>query len=132
MANEATLWMELDLPVPFTCADGEGIEKGTLLKISDPMTVAATTAADEVFIGVAAEEKIASDGRTRIGVYLRGIFKMAVAAGAACTAGLEVSLGGANTIDAFDTLDRENGKAIGRALETGAASETVLVIVGGF
>jgi hypothetical protein len=130
MANEATLIYELELPVPFTCADGAGIEKGALLKLSDPATVATSTADNEVFIGIAAEEKIANDGKTKIGVYLRGIFKMTVDAGDTTTVGQEVVLRAANAIGTFDTLDRENGKVIGRALETGAAGETVLVLVG--
>ena len=130
MANEAVLLIETELPIPFTCDNGTGIEKGTLLKMTDPMTVAATTAADEVFAGVAAEEKIASDGKTKIGVYMKGIFKMTVVAGGTTTVGNEVVLGGANQIDHFDTLDREVGKTIGRALETGAAGETVAVLVG--
>jgi len=33
MANEATLVYETMPPIPFTCADGATIEKGTLLKL---------------------------------------------------------------------------------------------------
>jgi hypothetical protein len=76
MANEAILVHELEPPIPFTCADGTGIEKGSLLKLTDPMTVALADGAADIIAGIAAEEKIASDGKTSIGVYLRGIFKM--------------------------------------------------------
>ena len=76
MANEATLIVETCLPIAFTCADGAGIEKGTLLKMSDPFTVAAATADNDVFAGVAAEEKIANDGKTKIAVYRGGIFNL--------------------------------------------------------
>ena len=130
MANEAVLVYETDKPVPFICADGAGIEKGTLLKLTDPYTVAATSADNDVFIGIAAEEKIANDGVTKIGVYLRGIFKLVVDAGDTTTVGCECVIRAANAIGLFDTLDRENGKTVGRALETGAAGETVLVAVG--
>jgi hypothetical protein len=130
MANEAVLVFETDKPVPFTCADGATIEKGTLLKLTDPFTVAATSADNDVFIGIAAEEKIASDGKVKIGVYLRGIFKLVVDAGDTTTVGQECVIRAANAIGLFDTLDRENGKTVGRALETGAAGETVLVAVG--
>ena len=75
MANEAELLTELEPAVGFTCADGTGIEKGTHLKLTDDMTVIITSAAANMFAGIAAEEKIASDGKTKIGVYLRGIFK---------------------------------------------------------
>jgi hypothetical protein len=130
MANEAVLVFELEKPVPFTCADGAGIEKGTLLKLTDPFTVAATSADNDTFIGIAAEEKIASDGKVKIGVYLRGIFKLVVDAGDTCTVSQDVVIRGANTIGLYDTLDDEVGKKVGRALETGAAGESVLVLVG--
>lgn len=129
MANEATLWMELELPIPFTCADGAGIEKGTLVKLTDPMTVAAATADNDVLIGITAEEKIASDGRTKIGVYTRGIFKMLVGA-AGCTVGLPVVASAANTIVDTAAADNDAGRVVGRALETGVNGETVLVLVG--
>ena len=130
MANEATLWMELDLPIPFTVADGAGIEKGTVLKMTDPMTAAAATADNDVFCGIAAEEKIASDGRTKLGVYMRGIFKMVVEAGNSTTVGQDVVIKGTNTVGGYTTLDDEKGYVIGKALETGAAGESVLVLVG--
>jgi hypothetical protein len=130
MANEATLWMELDLPIPFTVADGAGIEKGTVCKMSDPMTAAAATADNDVFAGIAAEEKIASDGRTKLGLYRRGIFKMVIEAGQSTTVGQDVVVKGTNTIGTYTTLDDEKGYVIGTALETGAAGESVLVLVG--
>ena len=130
MANEATLWMELDPPIPFTCADGAGIEKGTVLQLTDPYTVSATSGDNQVVIGIAAEEKIANDGRTKIGVYVRGIFKMVVDAGDTTTVGLDCVVRAAYAIGLYDTLDDEKGLVIGRALETGAAGETVLVLLG--
>jgi len=132
MANEAVLVFELERPVPFTVADGVGIEKGSLCYLTDLMTVALPTADNQAIIGVTAEEKIASDGKTKIGVYLRGIFKMVVDAGDTTTVGMDVVCRAAgNTIGLYDTLDREKGIAFGRALETGAAGESVLVLVGG-
>lgn len=130
MANEAVLVFELERPVPFTCSDGTGIEKGTLLKLTDPFTVAATSADNDTFIGIAAEEKIASDGKTKIGVYLRGVFKLVVDAGDTTTVGQHCVIRAANAIGLYDTLDWEVGKVVGLALETGAAGESVLVLVG--
>lgn len=75
MALEAVLIYELEPPVPMTCADGTGIEKGALLELTDPATVATTNGDSDIIVGIAAEEKVASDGRTKIGVYLRGVFK---------------------------------------------------------
>jgi hypothetical protein len=131
MANEATLIYEMDLPIPFTVADGAGIEKGTVLKLTDPATAAAATADNDVFLGIASEEKIASDGRTKLGVYLRGVFRMIIEAGNSTTFGQNCVIKGTNTIGGYSTLDDEKGYVVGKALETGAAGESVLVYVGG-
>ncbi len=127
MANEATLIYETDLPIPFTVADAAGIEKGTLLKMTDPMTAAAATADNDVFCGVAASEKIANDGRTKLPVYRSGIFKMVIEAGNSTTVGQDVVIKGTNTIGTYTTLDDEKGYVVGQALETGGAGESVLV-----
>ncbi len=130
MANEAVLVFETEKPIPFTCADGAGIEKGALLTLSDPFTVATSSADNQVFVGIAAEEKIANDGKVKIGVYMRGIFKLVVDAGDTTTVGQDCVLRAANAIGLYDTLDDEKGLVVGMALETGAAGETVLVAVG--
>lgn len=128
MANEAVLYIELEPPVLMTCANATGIEKGTVLKLADPMTVSATSADNDIVAGIAAEEKIASDGKTTIGVYLRGIFKMVVSS-TGTTVGLNQVVKGANTIGDYTTLDGEKGYVIGKALETATNGETCLVLV---
>ena len=130
MANEAVLVFETEKPIPFTCADGAGIEKGALLTLIYPFTVATSSADNQVFVGIAAEEKIANDGKVKIGVYMRGIFKLVVDAGDTTTVGQDCVLRAANAIGKYDTLDDEKGLVVGMALETGAAGETVLVAVG--
>lgn len=128
MANEAVLIFEQEPPIPMTCADNAGIEKGTLLKLADPFTVAATSADNDIFAGVAASEKVANDGNTTIAVYRAGIFKM-VDSGSGITVGTDVVVKGANTIGTYTTLDDEKGYRVGQALETAGASETLLVAV---
>ena len=128
MANEAVLMWETELPIPFTVANGTGIEKGAVLTLSDPMTAAQSAAAGDLIAGICAEEKIASDGKTKIGVYRAGIFKM-VCSTTASTVGLDQVIKGANTIGDYTTLDDEKGYKIGKALETGASTETILVDV---
>lgn len=130
MANEATLVVELEPPVSFTCADGTAIEKGTLVKITDPNTVAATTADGDAFIGVTAEEKIASDGRTKIGVWLRGIFKV-TDSGGGVTAGQMLKINGANLVATTDEAGAgDRAEHCGKALESAAASHTFLAYLG--
>ncbi len=40
MTQECTLVYEMSSPIPFTVADGTGIEKGAVLMLSDPFTAA--------------------------------------------------------------------------------------------
>lgn len=124
MALECTLLVELEPAVSFTCADGTGIEKGTLLILTDPNTVAVTSGDTDEIIGVAAEEKVANDGKTQIGVYLRGIFR-GFAGAAGVTAGLglisDTGTGAANEIVVADV----NSEAIlGIALETATDTQS--------
>tara|TARA_Y100000310_G_scaffold124704_1_gene123504 strand:- start:427 stop:840 length:414 start_codon:yes stop_codon:yes gene_type:complete len=126
MANELVLLTELESPVGFTCADGTGIEKGTLLAISDPMTVAKVSGATPNVIGVAAEEKIANDGKTEIAVYMRGVFKAtaggSISVGASCMA----EDGTNELLTATAAADASEIFAI--ALETAADTETFKVL----
>jgi len=132
MALETVLMVELEVPVSFTVADGTGIEKGALLKLSDPATVATTTGDTDAIIGIAAEEKIANDGRTSIAVYLRGIFK-GYAGADGVTAGMgiitDTATGVANELVDAD-LNSEH--IVGRALETATDTESFLFYLNPF
>ena len=126
MANaQAVLVYETQVPVPFTVADAAAIEKGDFLQLADNATVSLTSAADQKVIGIAAEEKIANDGKTKIAVYLGGIFR--VEAGNTCTVGYEAVMFAKNEVEDYDTLDAEVGKKVGRFLESGANGEFVLM-----
>lgn len=130
MANEAVLRYRKSHPVDFTVADGAGIEKGTLLKVTDPRTAAAADGAADVIAGIAAREKIASDGRTQLAVYRDGVFDM-VASGA-ITIGSAVcsSETGSNFVKTAVGVVAASGAAmIGHALETAADGETFQVEV---
>ena len=126
MANEATLVFELETPIPFTVANATGIEKGALLAMTDPMTAILVSAdGTEAIAGIAAEEKIASDGKTKIGVYSRGIFKML--AGGAITVGESVISNGSTLANEVITAAVNSENIVGIALETVADTETFLV-----
>ena len=134
MANEASIRHQMSPPISFTCADGTAIAKGTLLQLTDPRTVSATSADGEFFIGVAAADKIANDGRTQIAVYVDGIFDITtVASPAAIVAGEPVKIAGANLIDLADDSTIGNAsEVVGVALETVTATsqETIQVMIG--
>jgi len=126
MALEAVLIHETELPVPMTVADGTTIEKGAVLLLTDPNTAATTTGDTDACAGIAAEEKIANDGRTKLAVYKRGIFK-GFAGAAGTTAGLAIitdtGTGAANELVSAD-VNSEN--IVGRALETATDTESFL------
>ncbi len=130
MALEWTLDTELEPAVSFTVADGTGIEKGSLLKLTDPRTAILSTGDIDAVIGIAAEEKVASDGKTTIGVYMRGIF--------ICTAGSSITVGdllmtnsstGANNEVIVATAAAVNTKVFAVALETASDTDTLFVLL---
>lgn len=133
MANEAVIIELLGNggdPIRFTVADGTGIEKGTIMELTDPRTTIKVSGANTALIGIAAEEKVASDGSLSIAVYTNGIFDLTIGGSATTVLGNDVvSNGSDNTVDTYDTLDDEKGYVIGKSLETGANDEVVAVRV---
>ena len=126
MALETTLVYETGVPIPFTCADGTGIEKGAILMLTDPMTAATTTGDTDAVAGIAAEEKIASDGKTKIAVYREGIFK-----GFAGAAGVTVGMGiitdtGTGAANELVDADINSEHIVGVALETATDTQSFL------
>jgi len=126
MALETTLVFETATPIPFTCADGAGIEKGAILMMSDLMTAATTTGDGDVIAGIAAEEKIASDGKVKIGVYRSGIFKGYAGAGGV-TVGLAIDTDtGTGTANELVDAPVTTGNFVGIAFETATDGQTFL------
>lgn len=126
MALEATLDVQYMPPVQFTCADGTGIEKGALLTLSDPATVATTTGDTDPIVGIAAQEKIANDGRTKIAVHVMGIFR-GYAGAAGVTAGQAIiSDTGTGAANELVNADVNSEHIVGRSLETATDGQTFL------
>ena len=130
MAFEWTILTELEPAVGFTVADGTGIEKGSLLKMTDPMTAIINSGDIDQIIGVAAEEKVASDGKTKIGVYMRGIFK--------CTAVASITVGDLLMNNASEgavnevipaTAPADGSHVFALALETVTDTQTLKVLL---
>jgi len=117
-------------PIYMTVANGTAIGKGSLLKITDARTAAQSAATTDKFAGIAAADKEADDGSTRLAVWTKGIFDL-YSIGSVITAGAWVALSGANYIRAAVAADMENGTAFGKALETTTtAEERIAVAVG--
>lgn len=120
--NEAAIRDQLELPVNFTCADGTGFLKGTLLSVTDPRTASSTVAANAAIAGIAAVDKVANDGRTSIAVYRRGIFDM-VASGAVAVGQPVCAAGVDNMVKYIATASVSGAQVIGHALETATDQE---------
>ena len=132
MANEAIIVELLGNkgdPIRYTCADGTGIAKGALLVLTSPRTVITHAAVDTPFVGIAAQEKVASDGQTSIPAYTNGIFQLVCKTGGTpATIGDNVSLSSeVNAVELSATLDIEKGWAVGEAMENIAAAATGMV-----
>ena len=126
MANEWKIVRETSVPIPFTVATT--FEKGTALKITDPNTVAASTADGERFIGVAATEVVT--GQTKCDVWTSGVF-IVKDSGAGVTAGDTLKLNGANLVATQDEAGALSlSETVGIALETAGAGNTFLALIG--
>ena len=130
MANELALRDRLADPIDFIVADGTGIEKGTTLNLTDSRNaIKATSGAGTATIlagaGVAAREKIASDGRTRLSVFTKGVFD--ASASGAITVGDPVVFVADNHIAAagVNTTAASGAIIVGHALETATDAEIV-------
>jgi hypothetical protein len=131
MTGEAILRDDLgENPIDFTVADGATIPKGTLLKLTDPRTAIASSGAGDMIAGIAAIEKLASDGQTRISVWRKGVFDM-LADGTIAIGGAVMADGTDNQVIASTGVT--GAAQIGYALEAAVDGEVfqVLVNVGG-
>ena len=119
MANAmAILRVETELPIMMTCADA-AIAKGQCLKLTNPFTVAATAAGNDIFGGIAAEEKILGDGKTKIAVYRKGIFLLE-AGTSGVTIGLPIIIEANNEFKNTGADGSDTGYVWGKCLETAA------------
>lgn len=115
-------------PVRYTVADGTGIAKGALLQLTDPRTASAHSGIDQPIVGVAAAEKVASDGSTSLAVYTNGIFDITAAAAGTASVGVEVAGSAtANMSTPADANDLLQNSTIGMILEAQANNEVCAV-----
>ena len=133
MANEAVIIELLGNggdPVRYNVADGATIEKGTLMYLSsDPRTISASSADGQIFVGIAAAEKVKDDGATTLAVYTNGIFDLKDS-GAGMNLGDAAKLNGANVLATADEAGAQGSQEIvGTVLETCGAAEVVAVRV---
>ena len=129
MANSmAVLMVELAPPIMMTCAD-VAIAKGQCLELTNPYTVSATNAANDLFGGIAAEEKISGDGKLMISVYRKGIFKVE-AGTSGVNFGIPVIIEANNEFKDTAANGSDTGFVWCKALETATNGQFFLIDLG--
>src|SRR3990167_10965482 len=127
MADEASIFIQTQLPIDFTVADATAITKGAVLQLNDPMTAIAPTANNAMVAGIAAADKIASDGVTKLPVYRSGFFVMTGSGN--ITAGDPVgTVTGLNrVVSNVGQLQLSGSRILGIAQETSTNGETLVI-----
>ena len=126
MTLECTLVFEKSIPIPYTVVEATAVNKGSVMKLTDPMSAAITAGDTDICAGIAAKDKIASDGNTKLSIYTSGIFKgYAGAAGVTVGAAIitDTATGAANELVNAD-VNSEN--IVGRSLETATDGQSFL------
>jgi hypothetical protein len=128
MANEHTLMVQKTLPISMTCADGTGIEKGTVLAMSDLNTAAASAAEKSNVAGIAYTEKLADNGETQIAVLSGPGDELRAYASGAIAVGDSLGTGDAafpnHLISLSGAVDLSGAIIIGYSKEDAAAGNT--------
>lgn len=126
MASEAVLLRQTSIPISYTVADATGIEKGALLQLNDPNTAIKPTANNCIVAGIAAAEKIASTGETKLAVHNTGDFKVVLSGTATIGDQLGHDIGGENVVysQVIET-DLSGSRTFGVALEDGTDGQTI-------
>ena len=117
--------------IRYTIADGASgtdIPEGTLMKITNPRTIAATSADNDAFAGILCVEKEGGDGSTNASVYTHGIFDLEQLTGVTGSAGEKCSIAGENIISKVAAADLLFAD-VGIYLEDAASEEIVAVLV---
>ena len=133
MADEAVIIELLGKngdPHRFTISDSVAIAKGATMKMTDERNAAQSDGAGDVVAGILAAEKVADDGVTSVAILTNCIVDLKVESGKSGTLGKFCRTAAtANQVENMSTLDHENGKALGKFLGDGSASEVTTVRV---
>ncbi len=131
MANEAVI-IELfngGRPIRFAVQDATAIPKGSLLEMDADRRVIVATTDNAPFVGIAAMEKVASDGSLTISAYTDGIFDIVSDAGTDIRGSLVAVSAADNVVQTADATDLLQGSYVGHYLEAGTNAGTEAVRV---
>ena len=125
--TKAVLVLRTDDPIDFTVSNAVGIEKGSIVKLKDPRMAVIPHAQADVLAGITHKEKIASDGRTQLSVFRKGIFRL-IASGS-ITVGDAVAAGATADTVYTPAVTVKSGSILGHSLETVTTGQTVEIDV---
>lgn len=130
MTNEAVLKIETHLPINFTCSTHVTIEKGAVVKITNPMTAVLSAGDGDLVAGIVQSEKLAAEtSQDSVAVYRGGIFLMTVSGSVSAgqTLATDSSTTGSNILAIAAATDVDT-ETFGTAMQdhAGAASQILV------
>ena len=129
MADEATPYIQTGPAIPFTVSNTVAITKGAVLALNDEFTALAPVADGAVVAGIAATDKIANDGKTKLGLFRDGIFVMTLSGSGSAGDGVYL-IGGSNRVLSLSgNITLSGSRCLGTLLSTGTDGQTVYVEV---
>ena len=124
MANEAVLKIETHIPINFTCSTLVTIEKGAIVKMTDPMTAVLSSSANQIVAGIVQSEKLAADTtQNSVAIFRGGVFRVTVSG--SVSVGDPVTTGATANYVVKATTNDEN--ILGIMLEDGTEGQTKLM-----
>ena len=126
MANEAVLKVETHIPINFTCSTLVTIEKGAIVKMTDPMTAVLSDGANDIVAGIVQSEKLAADTtQNSVAVFRGGVFR--VTCSGSGSVGDPVRTAAGSTTNAVVLAVTNNENILGIMLEDWTDGQTKLM-----
>ena len=124
MTNEAKLKVETHIPINYTCSTLVTIEKGSIAKLTNPMTASQSSSANDIVAGIVQSEKLAADTtQDSVAIFRGGIFRVTVSG--SVSAGDPVTTGA--TANYVLKASSSNENILGYMLEDGTEGQTKLM-----
>ena len=116
-------------PIRYTVQDAVAIPKGSLLEMDADRRVIVATNANAPFVGIAAFEKVASDGSLTVSAYTDGLFDIKSDSGTDIRGSVMALSAATNIVETGAAADLLNGSAVGYYLEAGTNAGTEVIRV---
>ena len=134
MANEVTEIegygaLEDGQPRRFEVASGTKIAKGTVLKLTNNRTAIKASGTADVFAGIAAADKSATDLSTSIAAWENGIYEFTASGSITAGDAVRTSAIGENKVGTAGDLSTATNKIVGYALKSATNDDRVQVRV---